>query len=211
MEKDALFAQLAAVQEVAAELPPDAAVQPLLEQQVSELLGKLQQQEKAKYSAAELEALADLSARLADTKAIDLGPGSGEGSASVPSSGLVPIAIQPIAAENVLSPNIYIKFDAPPVIINGQAYLPIRSVSESFGAAVDWEQESMTVTVSSDSATITCRINDATAYIDGEPFQIEAPALLLAGKTYVPLRFISESLGLQVDWNAPTQIIQIAN
>ncbi|GGI46771.1 hypothetical protein GCM10008018_18740 [Paenibacillus marchantiophytorum] len=196
MQKDALFAQLDAVQELAASLPLDSSVQPLLEQQVNKLLGQLQQQEKAKYSAEELQKLADLAAALAQTTAIpeDLD-----------------VSIRPIAAENVFSPNIFIKFDAPPVIINGQAYLPIRSVSESFGAAVDWEQESMTVTVSSDYAAITCQINNATAYIDGEPFQIEAPALLLEGKTYVPLRFISESLGLQVEWNAPTQIIQIAN
>ncbi|WP_373460462.1 stalk domain-containing protein [Paenibacillus sp. V4I7] len=40
---------------------------------------------------------------------------------------------------------------------------------------------------------------------------MDGPSLLLAGRTYVPLRFISESLGLQVDWHAPTQIIQISN
>jgi hypothetical protein len=196
LQKDALFAQLDAVQELLAALPPASTVQQQLEQQITKLLEQLQQQEKAKYTPEELQALAEISTTLANITQVDT-------SSSV--------TIQPISAENVLSPNIFIKFDVPPVIINGQAYLPIRSVSESFGAAVDWDQESLTVTVSTEYATITSRINNTTAYIDGEPTQIDGPSLLLAGKTYVPLRFISESLGLQVDWHAPTQMIQISN
>ncbi|KRE50109.1 stalk domain-containing protein [Paenibacillus sp. Soil724D2] len=207
LQKDALFAQLDAVQELAAALPPASAVQQQLEQQITKLLEQLQQQEKAKYTPEELQALAEISTTLANITTVDTSSSSG----SDPESSLVPVTIQPISAENVLSPNIFIKFDVPPVIINGQAYLPIRSVSESFGAAVDWDQESLTVTVSTEYATITSRINNTTAYIDGEPTQIDGPSLLLAGKTYVPLRFISESLGLQVDWHAPTQIIQISN
>ena len=208
LQKDALFAQLDAVQELLAALPADSAVQPQLEQQTTKLLEQLQQQEKAKYTPEELQALAEITTTLANITKVE---SSASESDSNPDSSLVPVTIQPISAENVLSPNIFIKFDVPPVIINGQAYLPIRSVSESFGAAVDWDQESLTVTVSTEYATITSRINNTTAYIDGEPTQIDGPSLLLAGRTYVPLRFISESLGLQVDWHAPTQIIQISN
>ncbi|WP_261302816.1 stalk domain-containing protein [Paenibacillus andongensis] len=223
LQKDALFAQLDAVQELLAALLPASAVQPQLEQQITKLLEQLQQQEKAKYTPEELQALAEISTTLANITMVDTSTASGsDGSAgssldsasessSDPESSLVPVSIQPISAENVLSSNIFIKFDVPPVIINGQAYLPIRSVSESFGAAVDWDQESLTVTVSTEYATITSRINNTTAYIDGEPTQIDGPSLLLAGRTYVPLRFMSESLGLQVDWHAPTQIIQISN
>jgi multidrug efflux pump subunit AcrA (membrane-fusion protein) len=218
LQKDALFAQLDAVQELLAALPPDSAVQQQLEQQITKLLEQLQQQEKAKYTPEELQVLAEISTTLSNITTVDTSSGSDDSVGSVPSgsdsdpdSSLVDVSIQPILAENVLSPNIFIKFDVPPVIINGQAYLPIRSVSESFGAAVDWDQESLTVTVSTEYATITSRINSTTAYIDGEPAEIDGPSLLLAGRTYVPLRFISESLGLQVDWHAPTQIIQISN
>ncbi|NOV01561.1 stalk domain-containing protein [Paenibacillus planticolens] len=218
-KKDLLFAQLDAVQVLAAELPQEAGVQQQLEQQVTKLLKELQQQEKAKYGPEEQQALAEISASLAAVTSIDVGPaleidGSGPASSSEASGskpGQVSVAIQPIPAENVLSPNIFIKFNAPPVIINGQAYLPIRSVSESFGAAVDWDQDSLTVTVSTAYSTITSRIHDDKAYIDGAPVQIDGPAYLLEGRTYVPLRFIAESLGLQVVWNAPTQIIQISN
>ncbi|MEW9700860.1 stalk domain-containing protein [Paenibacillus sp. SI8] len=182
--KAGLFAQLDAARELLATLPPGAGVHEKVQQQVSKLLEQLGQQEKAKYTPEELQALADQAA------ALDL---------------------PPILAENVLSPDFFIKFDAPPVIINGNAYLPIRPVSESFGAAVDWEEDNATVTVSTDVATVMCSIDNPTAYVDGEPMQIETPPLLLGGRTYVPLRFISESLGLQVDWNAPTQTIQISN
>lgn len=211
-KKDALFAQLDAVEELAAALPQDAGVQAQLEQQVAELLGELQQLEKGKYSAEEQQQLAEVAKALAGITSIDpstvLEPATtGSDSQAAP----IPVAIQPVPAENVLSPNIFIKFDAPPVIINGQAYLPIRTVSESFGAAVDWDQDSLTVTVSTEYTTITSRIFEDQAYVDGDPLQIDGPAYLLEGRTYVPLRFIAEFLGLQVDWNAPTQIIQISN
>jgi hypothetical protein len=224
-KKDALFAKLDAVQALLTELPADASVQAALNQQVVKLLTELQQQEKAKYAPEELQELAEIADTLASITSIDTSamPGS-EGSAtnSAGSSNtsesstsgqgaIVPVTIQPISAENVLSSNISIKFAAPPVIINGNAYLPVRSVSESFGAAVDWDPESFTVTVSTEYTTITSSINQATAYIDGEPTEIDGPSLLLDSRTYVPLRFITESLGLQVDWNAVMQIIQITN
>lgn len=224
-KKDALFAKLDAVQALLSELPANEAAQATLNQQAEKLLAELQQQEKTKYTPDELKELAEIADTLASITSIDTSAMSGsEGSAtnSAGSSGtsesssggqgsIVPVTIQPLSAENVLSSNISIKFATPPVIINGKAYLPVRSVSESFGAAVDWDPESFTVTVSTEYTTITSSINQATAYIDGEPTEIDGPSLLLNGRTYVPLRFITESLGLQVDWNAVMQIIQITN
>ncbi|MGO4496061.1 stalk domain-containing protein [Paenibacillus sp. 2RAB27] len=200
-QKAALFAKLDAVQALLAELPANEVVQAKLEQQIEKLLGELQLQEKLKYAPEELQELAAVADSLASMTSIPASAGLAE----------VPVTIQPLSAENVLSSNISIKFTAPPVIINGQAYLPIRSVSESFGAAVDWDPESFTVTVSTEYTTITSSINQVTAYIDGQPIVIDGPSLLLDDRTYVPLRFISESLGLGVDWNAAMQIIQITN
>ena len=37
--------------------------------------------------------------------------------------------------------------DAPPVIRNGRTFVPLRFISEVFGAEVSWDQVTRTVTV----------------------------------------------------------------
>ena len=39
------------------------------------------------------------------------------------------------------------EMDTAPVIENGRTLLPIRAVTEYFGATVDWEEASRTVTI----------------------------------------------------------------
>ena len=40
-----------------------------------------------------------------------------------------------------------VTLDAPPTIINGRTMVPIRFISEAFGATVDWDNATRTVTI----------------------------------------------------------------
>jgi hypothetical protein len=204
-QKEYLFLQLeenkidlAALQEepaAAAGSPQQHVLQQLksaAEQQIKQLLEQIKQLENSKYTPEELDALAQVS--------LEIRQNAEEG-----------VTVQPISAENVISKDFFIKFSVPPVIINGNAYLPIRPISESFGAAVDWDEDNQMVTVSTEDTAVECSINSSVAYVDGEPAAIDAPPLLILGSTLVPLRFIAESLGLAVDWNEGAQTIQISS
>ncbi|UJF34101.1 stalk domain-containing protein [Paenibacillus hexagrammi] len=238
-EKDALFAEADAAQELlaaleeaqpdagsAAELAQQQAVEAVMQQQ-SALLDKLKQQEAGSYTPEELQALAEAADAIKEevaqagsgSAAVSEGGGAANGSADgvgsgmegAAESGLKPGAeVQIIPPENVISPDLNIHLEAPPVMIDGNAYIHIRPISESFGAAVDWDHDSRTVTVSTDYSTVVCTVKMNIAYVDGQPVELDAPPVLLDGRTYVPLRFVSESLGLIVDWNAQAQTIQIS-
>lgn len=112
--------------------------------------------------------------------------------------------------ESVISPNLVVSFSAPPVIINEKVFLPVRPVSEAFGAMVMWDAEQHSVTISLDNTTIVCSIDNPVGYVDGEAVALETMPVMIAGRTYVPLRFVAELLGMQVDWDDGTKTIRIS-
>jgi len=113
-----------------------------------------------------------------------------------------------------LSIPIYIQgqkksFDSPPILKDGRVFLPIRYISEYFGAQVTWEDQTKTVTVKQGSKTISLQIGNAIAQIDGKDVFLDVPAFINGARTYVPLRFIGEALGRYVDWDQTERAVYI--
>lgn len=94
----------------------------------------------------------------------------------------------------------YIAFDDNPQIIDGTTYLPVRFFCESLNATVDWNNETKTVTVNFKNVKIDFNIGSSTAYVNGSPFEINGSAKIIDEKTYLPVRFIVETLGGIVSW-----------
>ena len=94
-----------------------------------------------------------------------------------------------------------------------RTYVPLRFVSESLGAKVDWDSSSQTATVEKDSKTVSLRIGDrwTNLVLDGNQtkMELDAPAMLMNGRTVVPLRFVSEVLGEKVTWSAELRTVYI--
>jgi len=75
---------------------------------------------------------------------------------------------------------------------------------------VEWEAVSRTVTIEDSGKTIMLTLGSLSVLIDGAEQAIDcAPAALPPGRTFVPLRFVSETLGAQVEYDAPTKQITI--
>ncbi|MBQ9604719.1 MAG: haloacid dehalogenase-like hydrolase [Firmicutes bacterium] len=55
------------------------------------------------------------------------------------------------------------------------------------------------------------RIGDNTVIVNGEEQTIEAPPVIINERTLVPLRFIAEMFGSNVNWDAETKTIYISN
>jgi hypothetical protein len=96
-----------------------------------------------------------------------------------------------------------------PQMRNGRVLVPVRGVFEHMGAKVGWHPQSRMVTAISSDAKVTLYINSRTAYVNGKEQTLDVPAQLIMGRTVVPLRFLSESLGATVDWDGEQRAVLI--
>jgi len=99
--------------------------------------------------------------------------------------------------------------DAAPEIVASRTFVPMRFISESFGATVEWLPETQGITITLGDHTIGLQIGNATAVIDGTIVSLPAAPYIKNGRTMVPLRVISEAFGGDVVWDPAARTITI--
>ena len=115
-----------------------------------------------------------------------------------------------------------VEFDVKPKIIDGRTMVPLRKIFEEIGALVKWDNDTQTVSARKNKKTITLSIDSADLQIDkgdtdeeGNPIYetvtLEVPAQIVSGRTLVPARAISESFGLDVDWDEDNKKVIITS
>jgi hypothetical protein len=100
-------------------------------------------------------------------------------------------------------------YDQSPVIKNGRTLVPLRGIFETLDTQVNWDGSTKTVTAVKENKHVKIQIGSNIASINGKQNEIDVPAQILNGRTMVPLRFISETLGAQVQWDGATRTIFI--
>ena len=99
--------------------------------------------------------------------------------------------------------------DVAPIISGDRTFLPIRLVAEALGATVTWNEAAQSVTIADGDTTIVIYIGQPFATVNGEPVQLDAPAFITNGRTYLPVRFVAETLGAAVTWDAAAKTVTI--
>ena len=103
------------------------------------------------------------------------------------------------------------RLDAPPYIKNSRTMLPMRFIGEAFGAVVGWVEDKKMVTYDFETIHIELIISDKRALVrrgeKSETIELDVAPEIIAGRTFVPLRFVSETLGAEVEWIAETKSI----
>ncbi len=102
-----------------------------------------------------------------------------------------------------------ISFDVPPMIQSGRVLVPLRGVFERLGAVVAWDPATQTVLAARADTEVALQIGNPQARINGQVAMMDVPAMVVSGRTLVPLRFVSQVLGSQVSWDAATATVQI--
>lgn len=101
------------------------------------------------------------------------------------------------------------RFEQPPVNKDGSVLVPMRAIFEKLGAKITWNDTERSVTAVKGDVTIYLQIGSTEPTVNGVAKPLEVPAQLVNSYTMVPVRFISESLGAEVDWDQATQTVYI--
>ena len=93
-----------------------------------------------------------------------------------------------------------LSFDAPPFIEEGRTLVPFRSLLEGIGASVAWDSVNKKVTATKSGMKIVLSIGSTNAVVNNATKTLDVPAQITNGRTFVPIRFVSENLGIKVNW-----------
>ncbi len=103
----------------------------------------------------------------------------------------------------------------PPIVLaSGRSIVPVREIFEAIGAEVYWtEGEPSRVVIANADTTVSLALGDDVALVNGKKVKMEVPAKLVAyegiGKTMVPIRFVAQTLDMQVDYDDKQGLISI--
>lgn len=105
--------------------------------------------------------------------------------------------------------NKQITSDVAPFIENNRTMIPVRMIAENMGYDVLWNPSNRKVTVLSTQQRIVLTIDKNVAMVGGDRVTMDTPAMIRNDRTFVPVRFISENFGYQVDWDNDTRSVLI--
>lgn len=106
------------------------------------------------------------------------------------------------------------EIDVAPYIVNGSTMIPLRGLLEEMGATIEWNGEDETIRVDNGANIIKLQIWNYLVYVYGTQYgdlryTLLNPPIIKDSRTFIPVRFVSEQLGYNVDWDAATQTITI--
>lgn len=89
----------------------------------------------------------------------------------------------------------------PPIVVDKTVMIPVRIATSNLGYKVDYDNKKKQVTVSNGSKQLVMTLDQKTAYLDNKPQEMVKPPLLVSKNILIPLRFLGDSLGVQVFWD----------
>lgn len=98
---------------------------------------------------------------------------------------------------------------SPYVDENSRTMVPIRFVGEELGATVGWDKTEQKVTLTRTGISIVLWVGQKNAQVNGKPFTMDTVPVMKAGRTMVPIRFITEAFGGSITWHKEIQTVAI--
>ena len=98
-----------------------------------------------------------------------------------------------------------------PVIIDGRTLVPVRGVFEAMGFDVDWNRTTRQAILTRAGDEIVITIDSTTFTTNGTSYTLDVPAQIIGGRTLVPIRYVLESVGYDLNWQSATRTVVITS
>jgi iron complex transport system substrate-binding protein len=128
-----------------------------------------------------------------------------------PAQIFIPESQAQTASINVFIDGAPLVMDTPPIIDQGRTLVPLRAIFEALGAEVNWNGANQSITASKDDLSLYLQIGSRNAVKNGVPVMLDVPPQIVNSRTLVPLRFVGETLGADVDWEGTTRTVLIVS
>lgn len=106
-----------------------------------------------------------------------------------------------------------IQTDVAPYIVPkaNVTMVPLRVISENLKASVGWKQSTSTATITKGDLKLSLKVGQNYALVNDKQVKLESTVQIKNGRAMVPLRFVSEQLGLLVTWYQATSTIKLTS
>ena len=108
------------------------------------------------------------------------------------------------------------QLDAAPMIQDGRTLVPIRAIVEAIGGSIafDAKDGKGRVDIALKTKTLSLWIGSGIATLNGkktaiDPANPKVVPIIKGGRTYLPFRFVGESLGCEVAWDAASRTVTL--
>jgi len=92
---------------------------------------------------------------------------------------------------------------------NNRTQVPLRSIMESLGAEVAWNQGTQSVVINKEGTTVQVPIGKYYIIKNGQQISSDTIATIKGGRTFIPTRAVLEAFGAKVGWENETQTVTI--
>ena len=110
-----------------------------------------------------------------------------------------------VRVDGILQTNL----TAAPYAENGVTMVGINDIAILYGAQISWNGTERTATTKLGTKTIVFTENSDIALVNYSEVKMPAAAVVIKGRTLVPLRFVSEAFQMKVNYDARNQVVEI--
>jgi len=97
-----------------------------------------------------------------------------------------------------------------PILKNGRVLVPFRPIAEYMEATLKWDSKAKKVTITRKGKTVEITNGDKFGIVNGTKKALDEPVQIIEGRVFVPLRFVTESLGAKVNWTQKEKRVDVS-
>ncbi|WP_217266669.1 copper amine oxidase N-terminal domain-containing protein [Paenibacillus tianmuensis] len=102
-----------------------------------------------------------------------------------------------------------VSFSGPPMITNSTTLVQFRPVFERLGLQIRWDEQNQIIIGQKEGTQIQLQIGNPNANVNGKAVVLPVTPTIVNGNTFVPIRFISESVDAKVEWDEKSRTVII--